>query len=112
MLGWDDTISALATPQGVGAIGIIRVSGKNAIAIVNKLFPLKDLTAQASHTLHIGSIVFEGQKLDEVVISLFKAPASYTGEDVVEISCHGSPFIIKQHLIRSGSIGCPHSKAR
>lgn len=98
LLGWDDTISALATPQGIGAIGVIRVSGQQAIAIVNKLFPSKDLATQASHTLHVGSMICEGKKLDEVVISLFKAPASYTGEDVVEISCHGSPFILNNIL--------------
>jgi tRNA modification GTPase len=94
--GWDDTIVALATPPGIGALGIIRLSGKNAIAVVNNLFPSKDLAKQASHTLHVG-ILKEGEKLlDEVVVSLFKAPRSYTGENIVEISCHGSPFIHQQ----------------
>jgi tRNA modification GTPase len=91
--GWDDTIVALATPQGVGAIGIIRLSGKNAFAIINKLFPAKNLPEQPSHTLHVGFLKDEEEILDEVVVSLFKGPKSYTGEDVVEISCHGSPFI-------------------
>jgi tRNA modification GTPase len=91
--GWDDTIVALATPPGVGAIGIIRLSGKNAIAIINKLFPAKNLQEQPSHTLHVGFLKDETEILDEAVVSLFKAPKSYTGEDVVEISCHGSPFI-------------------
>lgn len=94
--GWNDTIVALATPPGIGAIGIIRLSGDKAIEIVNQLFPSKDLVKEKSHTLHIGLLKNEGQVLDEVVISLYKAPRSYTGENVVEISCHGSPFIHQQ----------------
>ena len=94
--GWNDTIVALATPPGVGAIGIIRLSGDKAIEIVNQLFPSKDLVKEKSHTLHIGLLKNEEQVLDEVVISLYKAPRSYTGENVVEISCHGSPFIHQQ----------------
>lgn len=96
LLGWDDTIVALATPPGVGAIGVIRLSGTKAIEIVNSLFPSKDLTAQPSHTLHVGLLKQDDQVLDEVVISLFKGPRSYTGENVVEISCHGSPYIHQQ----------------
>ncbi len=94
--GWDDTIVALATPQGIGAIGVIRVSGKNTFSILNELFPSKDLSTQASHTLHVGYLKDGDQVLDEVVLSLFKGPKSYTGEDVIEISCHGSPFIQEQ----------------
>ncbi len=94
--GWDDTIVALATPQGIGAIGVIRVSGKNTFSILNELFPSKDLSVQASHTLHVGYLKDGDQILDEVVLSLFKGPKSYTGEDVIEISCHGSPFIQEQ----------------
>jgi len=94
--GWDDTIVALATPQGIGAIGVIRVSGKNTFSILNELFPSKDLFAQASHTLQVGYLKDGEQVLDEVVLSLFKGPRSYTGEDVIEISCHGSPFIQEQ----------------
>lgn len=94
--GWDDTIVALATPQGIGAIGVIRVSGKNTFPILNALFPSKDLSAQASHTLHVGYLKDGDQVLDEVVLALFKGPKSYTGEDVIEISCHGSPFIQEQ----------------
>jgi len=96
--GWDDTIVALATPQGIGAIGVIRVSGKMAIDIVNELFLSKDLSVQPSHTLHVGYLSYNGAVLDEVVISLFKSPRSYTGENVVEISCHGSPFVQEQVL--------------
>lgn len=94
--GWDDTIVALATPPGVGAIGVIRLSGTKAIDIIDALFPKKNLLQQASHTLHVGYLVHHSKPIDEVVISLYKAPRSYTGENVVEISCHGSPFIHQQ----------------
>lgn len=94
--GWHDTIVALATPPGVGAIGVIRLSGKESIRIANELFPSKDLSQQLSHTLHVGFLKDDEQLLDEVVISLFKGPRSYTGEDVIEISCHGSPYLHEQ----------------
>lgn len=94
--GWDDTIVAVATPPGVGALGIIRLSGKQAISIVASLFPSKKLLAQPSHTLHVGFLKNDSKVLDEVVVSLYKAPRSYTGEDIAEISCHGSPFILQQ----------------
>lgn len=93
---WDDTIVALATPPGIGAIGVIRLSGQNSIAIADILFTGKNLLHQASHTLHVGMLKNENEELDEVVISLYKAPKSYTGENIVEISCHGSPFIQQQ----------------
>lgn len=96
MTGWDDTIVALATPPGIGAIGIIRLSGNKAIGIANALFPSKDLTQQASHTIHVGVIKNKEAILDEVVVSIYKNPRSYTGEDVVEISGHGSPFVLQQ----------------
>jgi len=98
--GWDDTIVALATPQGTGAIGVIRVSGKQAFEVVNELFPSKNLQQQATHTLHVGYLKEDGRVLDEVVISLFRSPKSYTGEDVIEISCHGSPFI-QENIIQA-----------
>lgn len=94
--GWEDTIVALATPPGIGAIGVIRLSGKKAWEIADALFPSKSLQQQATHTLHVGFLQHGGQLLDEVVISLFKGPRSYTGEDVVEISCHGSPYVQQQ----------------
>src|SRR6185437_13551210 len=93
LAGWENTIVALATPPGVGAIGVLRVSGKAAIAMVDRLFPGKDLSIQASHTLHVGVLKDGDQELDEVVLSLFRGPRSYTGEDVVEISCRGSPYV-------------------
>ncbi|MBM3412133.1 MAG: tRNA uridine-5-carboxymethylaminomethyl(34) synthesis GTPase MnmE [Bacteroidetes bacterium] len=94
--GWDDTIVALATPPGVGAIGVIRVSGKQALCMVDQLFPAKDLTTLPTHTAHVGFLQKDKKVLDEVVLTLFKSPRSYTGEDVVEISCHGSPFVQRE----------------
>jgi tRNA modification GTPase len=91
-----DTIVAVATAPGVGAIAVIRLSGPEAITITNSVFKGKDLTKQPSHTLHFGTIRDEGQVLDEVLVSLFVAPHSYTKENVVEISCHGSDFIVQQ----------------
>lgn len=92
-----DTIVALATPPGVGAIGVIRLSGLKAIEICNACFPAKDLSRAASHTIHYGSIRNEQNRiLDEVLVSLFIAPKSYTKENIVEVSCHGSPFILQQ----------------
>ena len=104
--GWDDTIVALATPAGIGAIGVIRLSGTQAINIINELFPSKDLYKQNTHTIHVGFIKEENIDLDEVVVSLYKNPKSYTGEDVVEIGCHGSPFVQQQVIqacIRKGA---------
>jgi tRNA modification GTPase len=94
--GWGDTIVALATPPGIGAIGVIRLSGSRAIDITNALFPAKDLSAQPSHTLHVGYLRKGAEALDEVVVSLYKGPRSYTGEDTIEISCHGSPYVQQQ----------------
>lgn len=109
--GWQDTIVALATASGVGAIAVIRLSGSNAIAIVNDIFPSKDLTKQASHTLHVGLLKHNNEVLDEVVVSLYKNPKSYTGEDVVEISCHGSPFIQEKILKTTTLLGARMAKA-
>ncbi len=102
----EDTIIALATPQGIGAIGVIRLSGNDAIKLVNKVFKGKDLEQQDSHTIHFGTIRDGDKILDEVLISLFIAPKSFTKENVVEISCHGSNFIIRQIIqlfIRKGA---------
>lgn len=103
---WNDTIVALATAPGLGAIAVIRLSGPAAIEIVNAVFEKKDLSKQASHTVHFGKLVDNGLVIDEVVASIYKAPKSYTGEEVVEISCHGSPFIqdsILQLMIDRGA---------
>lgn len=98
LTGWDDTIVALATPPGIGAIGVIRISGGLAINIIDKLFSSKKISAQPSHSLHVGLLKENEKLLDEVVVSVYKKPASYTGEDVIEISCHGSAYIHEQIL--------------
>ena len=105
----NDSIVALATASGAGAIAIIRVSGEDAITIANSVFKSiknKDLTTQKTHTLHLGHIVDGEKTLDQVLVSIFKNPNSYTGENTVEISCHGSTYIqqqIIQLLLRKGS---------
>ncbi|HEY4112378.1 tRNA uridine-5-carboxymethylaminomethyl(34) synthesis GTPase MnmE [Puia sp.] len=106
LAGWEDTIVAVATPPGVGAIGVIRVSGSKAFEIVGKLFPSKDLGVQASHTMHVGLLKEGEETLDEVVVGLFRVGRSFTGEDVIEISCHGSPYIlgrVVQALAKGGA---------
>jgi len=102
----EETIVALATPNGIGAIGVIRLSGPDAIVIANSVFKGKDLTKQESHTIHFGQIIDGDLLLDEVLVSLFVAPRSYTRENVVEISCHGSNYIIEsiiKLLIKNGA---------
>ena len=94
--GWDDTIVALSTPPGIGAIGVIRLSGTKALDIVNDMFPSKDLASQSTHTLHVGLLKNGNITLDEVVVSIYRNPRSYTGEDVMEISSHGSPYVQEQ----------------
>jgi len=104
----NDTIVALATPSGSGAIAVIRLSGQEAISIASKCFKSvsnKDLAQQATHTIHLGHIVDGSRTIDEVLVSVFKDPNSYTGENVVEISCHGSSYIqqeIIQLFLRQG----------
>ncbi|MDD7886182.1 tRNA uridine-5-carboxymethylaminomethyl(34) synthesis GTPase MnmE [Flavivirga sp. 57AJ16] len=103
-----DTIVALATPSGAGAIAIIRLSGKDAIGFVESRFKSvsgKQLREQDTHTIHLGHIIDDSRTIDEVLVSVFKNPNSYTGEDVVEISCHGSNYIqqeIIQLFLRQG----------
>ena len=104
----NDTIVALATPSGSGAIAVIRLSGKDAISIGSRFFKSvsgKSLSAQKSHTVHLGHIVDEPRVIDEVLVTIFKDPQSYTGENVIEISCHGSIYIqqeIIQLFLRNG----------
>jgi tRNA modification GTPase len=94
---YDDTICAIATSNGIGALAIIRVSGNKAIAICNQIFKGKNLTKVKTHTVHYGFIVNElDEMVDEVMISVFHSPKTFTAEDLVEISCHGSPYIQKQ----------------
>lgn len=100
-----DTIAAIATPSGQGAIGIIRCSGSEAITKVNNLFRGRNLAKVSSHTAHYGTIKADGQPLDEGVVTVFRGPHSYTGEDVVELSCHGSPYVLRnvmEAILRQG----------
>ncbi|HAC24557.1 MAG TPA: tRNA uridine-5-carboxymethylaminomethyl(34) synthesis GTPase MnmE, partial [Cytophagales bacterium] len=89
-----DTIIALATPQGIGALAVIRLSGDQAIDIVQSEFRGKNLTLQPSHTLHVGTLG-RPRAIEEVIVSVFRAPHSFTRENSVEISCHGSPVIVR-----------------
>jgi tRNA modification GTPase len=105
----DDTIMALATAAGVGAIAVIRVSGKDTFALVDSVFrhPAgKRLADAKGHTILFGRIMDGGEAVDEVLVSVFKGPRSFTGEDSVEISCHGSVFIQQKVLRLLGSTGC------
>ena len=111
VMDWNDTIVALATPPGMGAIGVIRVSGKQTFSILNNLFPSKNLLEQASHTIVVGLLKDHNKVLDEVVLSLFKGPKSYTGEDVIEISCHGSSYIQSQIIAAITARGARLAKA-
>jgi tRNA modification GTPase len=101
----NDTIAAIATPSGVGAIGVIRISGQDAIKVCQHFFKGKNLEKVPSHTIQYGYIVENEIVIDEVMISVFKAPRSFTSENSVEISCHGSPYIMEkvmQVILKSG----------
>ena len=109
MTNSEECICALATPAG-GAIGIIRLSGNNAITITDQVFTSasgKPLTGAKANTLHYGEIKDkDGKTIDDVLVSVFRAPHSYTGEDSTEISCHGSRYILQQVLLRLTEVGC------
>jgi len=95
----DNTIVALSTPPGSGAIGVIRLSGKNSIKVTNRFFLGADIEKSEGYTVHFGKLLNENNDIiDEVIINVFKSPKSYTGEDLVEISCHGSSYIINEIL--------------
>lgn len=101
-----DTIVALATAHGISAIAVIRLSGSECIALTNKVFRGKNLETQPTHTLHFGTIVEGDRILDEVLVSVFREPNSFTMENAIEISCHGSPVIVKEIiklLLRQGA---------
>lgn len=111
---YNDTIVALATPSGAGAIAVIRLSGQNALEIASGIFASvsgKVLMQQATHTIHLGNIKDGERLLDEVLVSIFKNPKSYTGEDVVEISCHGSAFIQQEIIQLCLRKGCRMAQA-
>ncbi len=93
----EDTIAAVITPSGTGAVSVIRMSGSKTFAIVDSIFKGKSLISEAkSHTIHYGKIQKKSEEIDDVLVSVFRSPNSYTGEDVVEISFHGSPYISKR----------------
>ena len=110
ILDSNDTICALSTANGMGAIAVIRVSGTEAFSIVSSIFS-KEVGNQKSHTAHFGVIKEDNKLVDEVLITVFKNPASFTGEDVVEIACHGSVYIQQQILKLLLSKGCRLAKA-
>ncbi len=108
----NNPIAAIATPVGEGGIAVIRVSGKDAIAKVNEAFKGKDLTKQDSHTVHFGRILDkEGQPVDEVLVTIFQAPHSYTGEETVEISCHGGVLVTQKVLETVLAVGIKPAEA-
>ena len=102
----NDTIAAISTTVGVGAISIIRVSGPNSIKIVNKIFKEKDLEKVESHTIHYGHIIYKDEIQDEVLVTIMKSPKTFTTEDVVEINCHGSIAVTKKILEILLTLGC------
>lgn len=109
-----DTIVALSSPSGAGAIAVIRVSGTEAISIVAGIFKSihnKDLKKQRTHTIHLGHIIDENRIIDQVLVSVFKNPHSYTGEDTIEISCHGSSYIQQQIIQLLLRKGCRNAQA-
>lgn len=109
-----DTIVALASPSGAGAIAVIRISGENALTIATQVFQSvsgKDIAQQKTHTIHLGHITEDNKVYDQVLLSIFKGPNSYTGEDVIEISCHGSTFIQQQIIQLLLRKGCKMAKA-
>jgi len=110
----NDTIIALSTPPGIGAIAVIRISGPEAITLTEGIFqPLqkKKLSDQDSHTIHLGYILDQQRIVDKVLLSLFKGPNSYTGEDVIEISCHGSRYIQQEIIALFIRTGCRLAQA-
>ena len=101
----NDTIVAQSTPYGESAIGLIRLTGKKSLEIVNKLFPEKDLSKVKSHTIHYGNLEYKKEIIDEVLVSIFKEPKSYTKENLVEISSHGSTLIMKKIISATTDLG-------
>jgi len=107
-----DTICAISTPQGLGGIAVVRVSGPQAITLVSKRWRGADLAQVPSHTAHLGQVVdTQGELLDQAVVTVFRNPHSFTGEDVVEVACHGSLWIQQQLVQTLIDAGCRHATA-
>ena len=102
----NDRIAAISTSLGISAISIKRISGKDAISTVNKIFKGKNLNKVSSHTIHYGKIVENDLELDEVLVSVMKAPKTFTTEDIVEINCHGGIMTTKRVLELLITSGC------
>jgi tRNA modification GTPase len=96
MKNWDDTIVALASPAGIGAIALLRISGPQSLEILNQLAPDAKVESRKSHQAFLGKLSWQGEMLDEALVTIFRAPRSFTGENVVEIGLHGSPYIVHQ----------------
>ena len=112
MNGMGDTICAVSTPQGRGGIAVIRVSGPETLDIVQRCWQGKPLNDMATHTVHLGNVVDNnGDVLDQAVLTIYRAPNSFTGEDVVELSCHGSTWIQQQVTHALIDAGCRHAMA-
>ena len=95
------TVAAIATPNAAGGIGIVRISGGDAIAVADKVFSAvsgKPLSEAAGYSAHFGTVSFDGKPIDEAIALVFRAPKSYTGEDTVELSCHGGVYIVRRVL--------------
>ena len=108
----DDTICAVSTPQGRGGIAVIRVSGNDALGIVQRRWQGKQLAGMESHTVHLGQLLDStGDVLDQVVLTVYRAPNSFTGEDVIELACHGSTWIQQQAIQTLIDAGCRHAMA-
>ena len=110
MIYSDDTIAALATPAGTSGIAVIRVSGKNAIDICGKIFS-KDISEVLTHTAHFGKIINNGKIIDQVLVTVMRAPGTYTGENTVEISCHGSMTVVREIMGALFESGARQAKA-
>ena len=112
MNGMGDTICAVSTPQGRGGIAVIRVSGPQALDIVQRCWQGRPLADMATHTVHLGNVVDrDGELLDQAVLTVFRSPNSFTGEDVVELTCHGSTWIQQQVIHALIDAGCRHAMA-
>ena len=108
----DDTICAISTPAGVGGIAVARISGKDAISLVNKIWKGKSLSEAQSHTAHLGNIVDEkGEAIDQAVATVFRNPRSFTGEDVVEVAVHGSKWVQRELINLLVRTGCRIAEA-
>jgi tRNA modification GTPase len=105
------TIIALATSMGSGSISVIRISGKDAISLVNKVFIGKDLIKAKANTIHFGKLFHKRKEIDQVLVSLFRSPHSYTGEDSIEISCHANPYIVNDIIECLIELGADQAKA-